>query len=223
VKWCLVLIGAVVLHRPCPGQSSTPSISFDVASVKFTSHGRNAEGLSISYVKIASPGRLVAINASLQECVEWAYEAKDYQIAGPAWIRSSDEAGYDIEAKAPPETSREQIRLMFQALLEQRFHLKLHRVQKMLPVYLLEVARNGPRLRASPEPAGSLLSRGGSEGIQVSGVSATMKVLPIGCRATSTGRCSTTPVFPVHTGSIFNGRGKATGLRRLQRLKNNSD
>jgi uncharacterized protein (TIGR03435 family) len=175
MKWALVLIGAVLLRQPCAAQSAAPSAAFDVASVKFTSHGRNSDGLSISYVKIASPGRLIAINASLRECIEWAYDVKDYQVAGPAWIRSSDEAGYGIEAKAPPETGRGQIRLTLQTLLQERRQLKLHREERLLPVYLLEVTKNGPRLHASTEPAGSLWSHGGSDGVHVNGNSATMK------------------------------------------------
>jgi uncharacterized protein (TIGR03435 family) len=175
MRWYLVLLAASMLHQPCAGQSAAPSAAFDVASVKFTSHGRNADGLSISYVKIASPGRLIAINASLRECIEWAYDVKDYQISGPAWIRSSDEAGYDIEAKAPPETGRDQMRLMLQTLLQERLQLKLHREKRLLPVYFLDIAKNGPHLKASTEPAGSLWSHGGSDGVHVNGNSATMK------------------------------------------------
>lgn len=81
-------------------------LAFEVASVKLTAHGRNAEGWSYSDLKIASPGRLVGINASLDECIRWAYDVKEYQVSGPDWIRS-DAASYDVEAKAPPNTTRD--------------------------------------------------------------------------------------------------------------------
>src|SRR6266567_2023191 len=108
---------------------STPQ--FEVASVKLSQHGRNADGLSFSDVKIASPGRLLAINASLDECIRWAYQLKEYQVSGPNWL-NSDAASYDIEAKAPPETPTQQIHLMFQALLAERLNLKVHRETKTL-------------------------------------------------------------------------------------------
>jgi uncharacterized protein (TIGR03435 family) len=179
MKWALFLIGAVLLQQPCTGQSSTPSAAFDVASVKLTTHGRNAGGMTISGFTIVSPGRFVGIRVNLRECVEEAYELKDYQISGPDWVSSNDRI-YDIEAKAPPETGRQQMRLMLQTLLKERFHLKLHRETRVLPVYLLEIAKNGPRLHASTDPAGSLWSRGGSGSVHVNGDSATMKGLADG-------------------------------------------
>jgi uncharacterized protein (TIGR03435 family) len=150
---------------------------FEVASVKFTAHGRNAEGWSFSDLKIASPGRLVGTNASLDECIRWAYDVREYQVSGPDWIRS-DAASYDIEAKAPPDTTERQMRLMLQALLQERFKLALHRETKELPVYLLTVGKNGPRLEAaSSEARGGLTSRGSSAGVRVSGDGATMEDL----------------------------------------------
>jgi uncharacterized protein (TIGR03435 family) len=42
---------------------------------------------------------------------------------------------------------------MLQSLLEDRFKLKVHRETKEGPVYLLTLAKNGPKLRATPEGA----------------------------------------------------------------------
>jgi uncharacterized protein (TIGR03435 family) len=67
----------------------------------------------------------------------------DYdQIAGPAWIATQF---YSIEAKLPPATTKEQLRLMWQDLLAERFHLKVHFDSKEFTVYELVVARNGPK------------------------------------------------------------------------------
>jgi uncharacterized protein (TIGR03435 family) len=74
------------------------------------------------------------------------------QVAGgPAWM---DSARYDIVAKpagSPPRS--EMYGPMMQSLLEDRFQLKVHRENREGPVYLLTVAKNGAKLRATPEGA----------------------------------------------------------------------
>ena len=156
---------------------SGPSPSFEVASVKVTAHGRNADGLSVSDLKIASPGRLVGTNTSLDECIRWAYSLKEYQISGPDWL-NSDSASYDIEAKAPAATTPAEMRLMLQNLLRARFGLEFHWINKLRPVYLLVPAKDGPRLR--PGDAGvaaGLTSFGGHDGVRVEGDNASMEAL----------------------------------------------
>lgn len=51
---------------------ATPAPAFEVASVKPTTHGRDAQGWSHSFVDIPSPERLQGQNASLRELVEFA-------------------------------------------------------------------------------------------------------------------------------------------------------
>lgn len=46
-------------------------------------------------------------------------------------------------------TTREQFRLMMQNLLAERFHLRFHRVTKVLPAYELVVANGGFKLKES--------------------------------------------------------------------------
>jgi bla regulator protein BlaR1 len=75
-----------------------------------------------------------------------AYNLQDFQISGgPSWIKSER---YDIEAKAEGNPSRRQIEgPMLQALLKDRFQLKLHRETKELPVFGLVAAKGGLRLK----------------------------------------------------------------------------
>jgi bla regulator protein blaR1 len=170
------LAGAPRSRAQSQGEAA-PRPAFEVASVKLTAHGRNGEGLSISDLKIASPGRLVGTNSSLDECIRWAYDVKEYQISGPDWL-NSDAASYDIEAKAPPNTTPGQMRLMLQTLLRERFKLLLHRDTRLLPVYLLMVGKNGPRLeKATLDADEGLTAYGGHAGVRVTGDSATMETL----------------------------------------------
>jgi uncharacterized protein (TIGR03435 family) len=50
------------------------------------------------------------------------------------------------------EGQASQLQLMLQALLAERFNLKLHRETKQLPVYAMTVGKRGPKLRDAAEP-----------------------------------------------------------------------
>jgi uncharacterized protein (TIGR03435 family) len=64
---------------------------------------------------------------------------------GPAWIRSEL---YDISAKAGENPSPEMMEgPMMQALLEDRFNLKIHRETREVPVYVLTAAQGGALLK----------------------------------------------------------------------------
>ena len=152
-------MAAVVLA--CTAAAQGPS--FEVASVKLTAHGRDANGLSISDIKAVGRGHVRGINASLRECLQWSYQLRDDQITGPSWL-NDDNASYDIEAKAPPETSEADLRRMLQTLLNERFRLKLRRETKVVAVYELIVAKGGPRLPdPKPQPPPGFVSSGGGQ------------------------------------------------------------
>jgi len=61
-------------------------------------------------------------------------------------------ARYDIIAKAEHEVPKDQLALMLQTLLADRFKLTLHRENKLQPVYKLVIAKGGPKLRESQGP-----------------------------------------------------------------------
>jgi len=59
---------------------------------------------------------------------------------------------FDIEAKAETTgkaVSQDQMRLMVQTLLEDRFKLKVHRETRELPVYNMVLEKNGPKMKLS--------------------------------------------------------------------------
>jgi uncharacterized protein (TIGR03435 family) len=119
--------------------------SFEVASVK-------AVAIDSSAYKPAAANRAMTLNATgigynsvtLKDCILAAYQVKGYQVAGPGWIESDSQL-YDISAKTAGPASEEQVRVMLQALLAERFKLTLHRERKELPVYALVVGKNGPK------------------------------------------------------------------------------
>jgi uncharacterized protein (TIGR03435 family) len=77
-----------------------------------------------------------------------AYDMKSYQISGPPTI---DSERFDVQATMPPDTSKENFKIMLQNLLAERF--KLHRETKELPMYSLVTGKKGPKLtEASDAP-----------------------------------------------------------------------
>lgn len=119
---------------------------FEVASIKPSQAGNmDREGNRREDVDTA-PGSLTMRNVSLSSCIRWAYGVQRSQVSGPAWV---DSERFDIAAKAANPASEDQLKVMLQALLGDRFKLTLHRDSKIVSLYALVVAKNGPKLQAS--------------------------------------------------------------------------
>jgi uncharacterized protein (TIGR03435 family) len=94
------------------------------------------------------PGRINYENVTLKMVLAKAYGVMNSQISGPAWM---DSERFDIAAKLPDGAAKEQFGVMLQNLLIERFKLAVHREKKDLPTYVLAVAKNGPKFKASAE------------------------------------------------------------------------
>ena len=126
---------------------------FDVASVKEV---QDFQAGTISENIVANPGTLSMRNVRLRACITWAYEVKDFQIAGPAWLGVPYWGGreisrYEILAKAPANTPVSEMRLMLRRLLADRFKLVLHRENKERPVFVLTFVNASPDFKASAD------------------------------------------------------------------------
>jgi uncharacterized protein (TIGR03435 family) len=78
-----------------------------------------------------------------------AYGVMDWNVSsGPGWIRSDR---FDVSARAPVagNLTEPQLRPMLQALLAERFKLKLHKTTKEMSGYALVVVKNGPKVKPS--------------------------------------------------------------------------
>jgi uncharacterized protein (TIGR03435 family) len=92
------------------------------------------------------PGRVDWSNVSLRQMVTAAFNVKDYQVQGPDWLNSQR---FDVVAKVPAGTTKEQYQLMIQKLLADRFKMKFHRDHKDHSAFALVVAKGGPKLKES--------------------------------------------------------------------------
>jgi uncharacterized protein (TIGR03435 family) len=142
---------APVIRAQSP-PANTPR--FEVASIKPCKEAHNGPSPK------SSPGRLVEDCHELLNLIGNAYTAfadgrlnldtDPAPISGdPPWARS---ASYSLNATAGGNPSVPMmLGPMMQRLLEDRFHLKIHRETREGSVYFLTVARGGPKLHLSKE------------------------------------------------------------------------
>jgi uncharacterized protein (TIGR03435 family) len=145
----LVAVAGLMVFASCPAfaQSSPPAPTFEVASVK-PSPPPTGNGI-MRRLGAPDPGMINYGNATLAMLISRAYGVKDFQVSGPDWLNS---LGYDVVAKVPAGAPADQVPLMLQTLLAERFKLKLHRESKTIDVYALIVGKGGPKLKES-DPA----------------------------------------------------------------------
>jgi len=130
---CSLRIGLAIGLFITVGESGTQS--FEVASVKSVQPG--AGGPSI----VLSPGgRFNAGNVTLRRLIRWAYHVQDFQILGGPDERN--QPIYEVIAKASSNADAEQLSQMVQALLTDRFKLRLHHEMKETQVYALVVGNS---------------------------------------------------------------------------------
>ncbi|MDP8979617.1 MAG: TIGR03435 family protein [Acidobacteriota bacterium] len=126
--------------------SQTAPREFEVASVR-----PNTANDRIVTINVGPGGRFAARGYTLGLLMQRAYGVMDWNITGgSAWIRTDR---YDVVATAAVAGNLTEAHLqpMLQALLADRFKLKLHRVSKEVSGYALTVAKEGPKLKASPD------------------------------------------------------------------------
>jgi uncharacterized protein (TIGR03435 family) len=126
------------------GQSPVARPEFEVASIKPSppdEFNRVGAGLHLD-------GSQVSFKFfSLDEYIVVAYRVKRYQISSPDWMASER---FDITAKLPSGGSAKDVAVMLQALLEDRFQMKMHRESKEFPVYGLVVDKGGLKMQEAP-------------------------------------------------------------------------
>ncbi|HTW81586.1 MAG TPA: TIGR03435 family protein [Terracidiphilus sp.] len=179
---------------------------FDVASVRENkSDGRSYSNFSLdngnAYFTVSKKDQLSpsgslfsANNQTLMRYIIFAYKLSGTQelalrfdffeglkLHVPEWVRNDR---FDIQARAPGQVSKDQMRLMMQSLLAERFKLAVHMETREAPVFTLELARPGelgPYLRrhpASDDCANTAFPKGSANVVPAAD---SLSALPIPC------------------------------------------
>ena len=140
-----VALGVVLCH----GQPAAPRSTFEVASVKVHQGPLVREGVYTEGIRMDGLDTVFGY-------ILFAYHLKPRQVSWPPAAEAAvDSTFFDVTAKAeggrPP--GNDEFREMLQALLAERFKLRVHHEPQELPVYALVVGRNGPKFKASAPDA----------------------------------------------------------------------
>ncbi len=122
--------------------AQTDSLTFEVASVK---PGAAACPPACGLIRSTVGGQgYHAEGATLRSLMTVAYRVTDRQISGgPSWIGADR---FDIEARAARPRTVDDLHVMLQHLLEERFNLKLRREMREESALALQVAKGGAKM-----------------------------------------------------------------------------
>ncbi len=186
--------------------------AFDIGSVKQDKSGLPPNGPA-PYSNVAlgpgdyySPtgGLFSATNLPLFTYITFAYKATANQVQVlraqvPKWVLSDR---FDIQARVDGSPTKDQMRLMMQSLLADRFALVMRRESRQLPVFALvplKEGKTGPQLQAHPADASC----------------STDPELPNAAAAAPTQSTTVGPGFPVTCGGVQPMSPSAPGRMRI--------
>ena len=99
---------------------------------------------------------MICLGVTLKQLILHAHGIQEYQLIRPDWL---DNDQYDVIARIPPDSTKQQVYRMIQILLEERFGLRTHRETRELAVYEATLAKGGLKLKESgPLPGGEPVS-----------------------------------------------------------------
>lgn len=134
----------------CVATKAQP-IEFEAASIKMVKLADHLVFGNRGGPGTSDPTRIHLCCVGMFSLVQRAYDVELDRLFGPAWIMENMGPNlYEVDAVMPPGTSKERYRAMLQRLLEDRFHLAIHKERRTFPGYELVVDDAGPKLRESP-------------------------------------------------------------------------
>lgn len=183
-KTVSLTFAALIAVASAAGQSAaTAPVSFDVASIRPSrpeteqhsnvplDSGNVYASVSADEVRTPAGGLLVASHQPLWRYISFAYGLSGTQelafrfsmfsgapkSGAPRWVTGTFAGGadyFDISARTSAATTIDQMRVMMQTLLADRFHLRTAWVTADTPVFALALAKpgvTGPKLRPRTE------------------------------------------------------------------------
>ncbi len=143
---------------PPPMMPATAKPEFTVATIKPSRPDAPRGGYGFRGQDVTTT------NVTVNWMIKLAYNVHARQIeGGPAWL---DSAKYDTVGRpdTPGQPSRDQMKLMIQKLLADRFQLKFHIEKRELPVYAMVVLKTGAKITVSDADPNAFPGIGFSQG-----------------------------------------------------------
>jgi uncharacterized protein (TIGR03435 family) len=149
-SFLVTILFATFILKPLYSQTAP---SFDVAIIRPSSGQVPFERSGSTHFTY---GTLTMRDVPLTACIQLAYSTQQPLVTGPSSINNPH---YDIVAKTSPATTEQDMRLMLQTLLHERFALTFHMEKKELRVYTMVVAPHGIKSKLHPSVPGGDMHR----------------------------------------------------------------
>lgn len=152
MKWALVVVILTVFMSCAMSGQPAGGPAFEVATIRPVPppNGVVARVGPSGGPGTRDPGLYTCTFCGLTSLILQAYDIKTFQLSAPSWIQNEL---FDINAKVPEGTTKEQFGWMLRHLLEERFKVSVHRETREIPAYELVLAKNGSKLKETTEEA----------------------------------------------------------------------
>src|SRR5665213_3846385 len=139
-KWSLLAMAAGLMLTPLARcQDAQVRLTFEVATIRPST----ATDLNGGIKALPGGQEYTSRNIPIKLIISLMYKVPMRQIeGGPAWLANDR---YDIEAKADHSYNVDDLHVMFQNLLADRFKLKFHKEVREGNVYALTVDKEGKK------------------------------------------------------------------------------
>src|SRR5271170_1799866 len=128
------------IPKPAPPpvrMAANANPAFEVATIKPSDPHSQGQIVTLRGVEV------ITTNTTVRDLINLAYWLHPQQVSGgPAWMASEK---YDMAGKpdAPGQPNVDQMKMMIQKLLADRFQLKFHFEKRDLPAYAIGIAKTG--------------------------------------------------------------------------------
>ncbi|HWG18235.1 MAG TPA: TIGR03435 family protein [Acidobacteriaceae bacterium] len=139
-RWVLLAGFAVVCCSLAVGQANPSPLTYDVVSVRPSDPNVEPTGINPLPNGVGYNGFGVTVREML--CVMYRLPERQI-IGGPDWV---DSAKFDVLVRANHRYSIDELHMMFQNMLADRFKLRSHIQIKQGPIYALTVAKSGLKM-----------------------------------------------------------------------------
>jgi uncharacterized protein (TIGR03435 family) len=140
------------IPKPAPPpvrMAANANPAFEVATIKPSDPHSQGQIVTLRGVEV------ITTNETVRDLINLAYWLHPKQVTGgPAWMESEK---YDMAGKpdAPGQPNVDQMKMMIQKLLADRFQLKFHFEKKDLSAYAVRITKTGSKIiRSQDDPKG---------------------------------------------------------------------
>lgn len=157
MRWLMIV--AVTLGVGFAAAQALPGPQVEAVSIR----SNPSAGLGQHTLKI-DPSHLTITNISLEGLLTNVYGLKEYQLEAPDWTKR---VSFDVEASFSGAKETENLELLLQPVVAQRFKLEFHSETRNGKVYQLSIAAQSAKVRPATEHSPPFLNHIEADGFHL--------------------------------------------------------